>query len=90
MLSSSSCSISGEFRGCTGQALTDVVAIGIGGSYLGAEFVAEALHTDPKAQQAAAGRRLTFLANVDPVAISRALEGSHTRVLPFAELCHAR
>ncbi len=32
---------SGEHRGCTGKALTDIVAIGIGGSYLGAEFVAE-------------------------------------------------
>ena len=32
---------SGAHRGCTGKALTDIVAIGIGGSYLGAEFVAE-------------------------------------------------
>lgn len=65
----------GEFRGCTGQALTDVVAIGIGGSYLGAEFVAEALRTDAGAQAAAAGRRVSFLANVDPVAVARALDG---------------
>ena len=66
---------SGAFRGCTGQALTDVVAIGIGGSYLGAEFVAESMRCDATAQAAAAGRRVSFLANVDPVAVARALEG---------------
>jgi glucose-6-phosphate isomerase len=65
----------GELLGSTGQPLTDVVAIGIGGSYLGAEFVAEALHSDSVAHAAASGRRLSFLANVDPVAVARALEG---------------
>ena len=38
---------SGEWKGVTGKPLTDVVAVGIGGSYLGPEFVAEALRTDP-------------------------------------------
>eukprot|EP00933_Yihiella_yeosuensis_P041864 TRINITY_DN3626_c0_g1_i1.p1 TRINITY_DN3626_c0_g1~~TRINITY_DN3626_c0_g1_i1.p1 ORF type:complete len:544 (+),score=119.31 TRINITY_DN3626_c0_g1_i1:93-1724(+) len=66
---------SGEWKGFTGKALTDVVCIGIGGSYLGVELVFEALKTDPEASAAAAGRRLRFLANVDPIDVKRALEG---------------
>jgi glucose-6-phosphate isomerase len=66
---------SGEWRGATGQPLTDVVAIGIGGSYLGPEFVAEALRTDPTCARSAEGRRLRFLANVDPIDVYRALDG---------------
>mmetsp|Transcript_81654 Transcript_81654/g.141967 ORF Transcript_81654/g.141967 Transcript_81654/m.141967 type:complete len:546 (+) Transcript_81654:93-1730(+) len=65
----------GEFKGHTGKALTDVLAIGIGGSFLGVEFVHEAFKTDPEAEAAAAGRRLKFLANVDPIDVKRALEG---------------
>ena len=65
----------GKFRGYTGKELKNVVAIGIGGSYLGAEFVAEALQTDPDASKAAADRQLRFLSNVDPVAIARATHG---------------
>lgn len=64
-----------EWQGYTGKRLTDVVCIGIGGSYLGNEFVFEALKTDPKAAAAAAGRRLRFLSNVDPIDVSRALNG---------------
>ncbi len=66
---------SGKWKGATGKKLTDVVAIGIGGSYLGPEFVFEALRTDPASAKAAKGRRLRFLANVDPVDVSRALDG---------------
>ena len=66
---------SGTHVGATGKALTDVVSIGIGGSYLGPEFAYEALRHDAVANAAAAGRRLRFLANVDPVDVSRALEG---------------
>lgn len=65
----------GKRLGATGEPLTDVVAIGIGGSYLGPEFVAEALRTDPACAKAAAGRRLRFLANVDPIDVTRALDG---------------
>lgn len=36
----------GAWRGCTGKAITTVVSIGIGGSYLGPEFVYEALRFD--------------------------------------------
>lgn len=66
---------SGELLGMKKQKFTDVVVIGIGGSYLGTEFVYEALRTDPECAEAAAGRRLRFLANVDPIDVERALEG---------------
>ncbi len=65
----------GRWKGATGKKLVDVVAIGIGGSYLGPEFVAEALRTDKSCAKAAAGRRLRFLANVDPIDVARALDG---------------
>ena len=61
--------------GATGKPLTNVVAIGIGGSYLGPEFVFEALKTESVAAKEATGRSLRFLANVDPVDVSRALSG---------------
>ncbi len=64
----------GKWKGTTGKTLTDVVAIGIGGSYLGPEFVYEALKTDKVCAKAAAGRRLRFLANIDPIDVTRALE----------------
>jgi glucose-6-phosphate isomerase len=51
---------SGKITGAEGQPFTDVVVIGIGGSYLGAEFVATALQNN-----ADKGIRLHFLANVD-------------------------
>jgi len=66
---------SGARRGVTGQLLTDVIAIGIGGSYLGAKCVYEALKFDPEAAPEAKGRRLHFLANVDPVNVARAVDG---------------
>ncbi|MGD8369634.1 MAG: glucose-6-phosphate isomerase, partial [Desulfobacterales bacterium] len=49
----------GEIVGAGGRPFTDAVVIGIGGSYLGTEFVSRALaaRTD--------GLRLHFLANVD-------------------------
>jgi glucose-6-phosphate isomerase len=65
----------GAHVGATGKALTDVISIGIGGSYLGPEFVFEALRHDKTANTAAKGRRLRFLANVDPVDVHRAMEG---------------
>eukprot|EP00922_Rhytidocystis_sp_ex-Travisia-forbesii_P039048 GHVS01058145.1.p1 GENE.GHVS01058145.1~~GHVS01058145.1.p1 ORF type:complete len:569 (-),score=97.22 GHVS01058145.1:532-2238(-) len=68
---------SGEWLGVTGKSLKDVLCVGIGGSYLGPEFVYEALRTDATAAERAAGRRLRFLANVDPVDVKRATEGLH-------------
>eukprot|EP00178_Gracilaria_changii_P012581 TRINITY_DN3561_c0_g1_i1.p1 TRINITY_DN3561_c0_g1~~TRINITY_DN3561_c0_g1_i1.p1 ORF type:complete len:559 (+),score=107.75 TRINITY_DN3561_c0_g1_i1:472-2148(+) len=64
-----------QWLGASGKPLTDVVAIGIGGSYLGPEFVYEALRMYAPAMEAAKGRRLRFLANVDPVDVARAREG---------------
>jgi glucose-6-phosphate isomerase len=57
----------GKWVGATGKVLSNVVSIGIGGSYLGPEFLAEALKTDKIAKAAANGRTLRFLANVDPI-----------------------
>ena len=58
---------SGEHVGATGKPLKNYVCIGIGGSQLGPEFVAEALRADATAAAASEGRTLRFLANVDPV-----------------------
>ncbi|GBG24163.1 Glucose-6-phosphate isomerase [Hondaea fermentalgiana] len=66
---------SGEHKGATGKKIDTVISIGIGGSYLGPEFVFEALRTDETAAAAAQGRTLKFLANVDPVDVARALSG---------------
>eukprot|EP00559_Dactyliosolen_fragilissimus_P009841 CAMPEP_0184855686 /NCGR_PEP_ID=MMETSP0580-20130426/841_1 /TAXON_ID=1118495 /ORGANISM="Dactyliosolen fragilissimus" /LENGTH=573 /DNA_ID=CAMNT_0027350251 /DNA_START=151 /DNA_END=1872 /DNA_ORIENTATION=+ len=57
----------GEFLGATSKPLKNYVCIGIGGSQLGPEFVAEALRADAAAAKASEGRTLRFLANVDPV-----------------------
>ncbi|KAL1539554.1 glucose-6-phosphate isomerase [Salvia divinorum] len=66
---------SGAWVGATGKALTNVIAIGIGGSFLGPLFVHTALQTDPEAAQLASGRKLHFLANVDPIDVARNLTG---------------
>uniref|UniRef100_A0A7S2D0L9 Glucose-6-phosphate isomerase n=1 Tax=Octactis speculum TaxID=3111310 RepID=A0A7S2D0L9_9STRA len=66
---------SGAWLGSTGKELTSVIAVGIGGSYLGPEFLYEALSTDSEAAAAAEGRTLRFLANVDPVDFKRATTG---------------
>ncbi|KAK6939446.1 Phosphoglucose isomerase (PGI) [Dillenia turbinata] len=66
---------SGSWLGATGKALTDVVSIGIGGSYLGPLFVHTALQTDPEAAECAKGRQLRFLANVDPIDVARNITG---------------
>jgi glucose-6-phosphate isomerase len=49
--------------------------IGIGGSYLGPEFVFEALKQDENCKKASNGFKLRFLANVDPIDFHRAIEG---------------
>lgn len=58
---------SGEWVGATGKPLKDVVAIGIGGSFLGPLFVHTSLKTNQDCMHSAVGRHLRFLANVDPV-----------------------
>ncbi len=57
----------GEYEGLTGKPFKNVLCIGIGGSYLGPEFVYEALKADRDAERASEGKTLRFLANVDPV-----------------------
>ena len=59
----------------TGKNLNTVVSIGIGGSYLGPEFVYEALRTSKYGKEASKEMKLKFLANVDPIDFERALEG---------------
>lgn len=66
---------SGSWVGATGKELKDVVAIGIGGSFLGPLFVHTALQTEPEAMECAKGRQLRFLANVDPIDIARNITG---------------
>jgi glucose-6-phosphate isomerase len=55
--------------------LKNIVAIGIGGSFLGPEFVYEALRYDETCKAASAGMNLKFLANVDPTDFFRATDG---------------
>ncbi|KAL1813080.1 hypothetical protein DCAR_0625362 [Daucus carota subsp. sativus] len=65
----------GAWVGATGKALTNVIAVGIGGSFLGPLFVHTALQTDAEAIESAAGRNLRFLANVDPIDVARNITG---------------
>jgi glucose-6-phosphate isomerase len=59
---------SGVWRGFTGQRITDIVNIGIGGSDLGPRMVCKALAPD-----AEPGRRIFFVANVDPADLALTL-----------------
>ncbi|GAA3960104.1 glucose-6-phosphate isomerase [Allohahella marinimesophila] len=61
---------SGSWTGFDGQPITDVVSIGIGGSFLGPEVVVEALRPDWHD-----GIRVHFVANVDAADILNTLEG---------------
>uniref|UniRef100_A0A0V0IIZ4 Glucose-6-phosphate isomerase n=1 Tax=Solanum chacoense TaxID=4108 RepID=A0A0V0IIZ4_SOLCH len=66
---------SGAWVGATGKTLKDVVAVGIGGSFLGPLFVHTALQTEAEASECARGRQLRFLANVDPIDVARNITG---------------
>jgi len=61
---------SGAWTGHDGRRITDVVSIGIGGSYLGPEMATLAL-----AAYADGGPRLHFVANVDGADLATALAG---------------
>lgn len=63
---------SGTIRGYTGKRLRNIISVGIGGSYLGPEFLAECLKTDTEGVNSALGYTLRFLCNVDPVDVERA------------------
>ena len=56
----------GEFKGYTGKKLKNTVAIGIGGSYLGPEFLIESLREDRNCKESSKDRTIRFLSNVDP------------------------
>ncbi|MGH2469831.1 MAG: glucose-6-phosphate isomerase, partial [Chloroflexota bacterium] len=60
---------SGQWTGCTGQAIRDVVNIGIGGSDLGPVMATEALR--PYGQ---AGPRVHFVSNVDGTQMAETLK----------------
>jgi glucose-6-phosphate isomerase len=59
----------GRWTGATGERITDVVNIGIGGSDLGPRMVATALAAE------ADGPRAHFVANVDPAQLDQVLRG---------------
>lgn len=59
----------GSWRGASGEKIRHVLALGIGGSYLGPRLVAEALAAQ------ADGPIVRFLANIDPAALDDALAG---------------
>ena len=62
---------SGERLGYTGKRIRNIVSVGIGGSYLGPEFLHEVLKTEPEGINSALGYSLQFLSNVDPVDVER-------------------
>jgi len=66
---------SGGIVGHTCKKFKNIVAVGIGGSILGPEFVYEALRFDEDCKKASEGMTLKFLGNVDPVSFHRATDG---------------
>ena len=62
---------SGDITGYTGKRIRNIVSVGIGGSYLGPEFLHECLKTEPRGVNEALGYTLRFLSNVDPVDVER-------------------
>ncbi len=61
----------GDILGYTGKRLRNIISVGIGGSYLGPEFLHEVLKTEPEGINSALGYNLRFLANVDPIDVER-------------------
>ena len=62
---------SGQITGYTGKRMRNIVSVGIGGSYLGPEFLHEVLKTEATGINSSLGYNLRFLANVDPVDVER-------------------
>jgi glucose-6-phosphate isomerase len=60
-----------QIVGYTGRPIRNIVSVGIGGSYLGPEFISEVLATDELGIFTSQGITLRFLSNVDPVAVER-------------------
>jgi len=68
----------GDWRGCTGATITDVVNIGIGGSDLGPKMVCEALRPYQRADL-----RVHFVSNVDGTHIAETLRDLDPRATLF-------
>jgi len=65
----------GKLRGATGKRFKNIICVGIGGSYLGPEFLAEALRTEREGCDVGKDYELRFLSNVDPVDVARCTAG---------------
>ena len=66
---------SGLFLGFTKKKLKNFISIGIGGSYLGVDFVYNAMKSHPDYERLSQGFNLRFIANVCPIDFHRAIEG---------------
>ena len=73
----------GQFKGYANDNLTTFVVIGIGGSYLGPEFIYEAMKYDKTCLKNSEGFQIKFIANVDPVDLKKCLEGLNLRKTLF-------
>jgi len=61
--------------GFTNKKIKNFISIGIGGSYLGVEFIYQSLKNHPEIYKNAEGYNIHFLANVCPIDFQRAIEG---------------
>ena len=64
-----------KITGYTGRKLKNFISIGIGGSYLGGDFVYNSLRNHPECEASSKGYELRFLANVCPIDFRRATSG---------------
>lgn len=64
----------GDIKGFSGKRLTKIIAIGIGGSYLGTDFVYNALKSHKTYNALSEGFELKFIANVCPVDFHNAVK----------------
>lgn len=79
---------SGSIVASDGKPFTSVLCIGIGGSFLGTAFAAQAFMSSSTAREAASGRKIRFLANVDPAGFRSAtadLDANRTMVIVISK-----
>ncbi|GBE59931.1 glucose-6-phosphate isomerase [Babesia ovata] len=65
----------GSIVASDGKPFDSLLCIGIGGSYLGIAFAAQAFMASSSARRESEGRKIRFLANVDPAGFRIATEG---------------
>ncbi|GJD12613.1 Glucose-6-phosphate isomerase, cytosolic [Galdieria sulphuraria] len=70
----------GQHVGVTGRPIKNFIAIGIGGSYLGPEFLHEALRTEKVASAAAGDRVLRFLKETLAIVVSKTFTTRETSI----------